>query len=248
MRPSHCTTVTSPTGRLSRRSGISPPSIRLRFTALSMADRLAFPDYNELTTSGTVPFALEVLREFQLSTLLHCWKMAKAVQSDGFHLRRSHNFFVLYRRISVADQNAIARIAVPGNLDDRDGHLLRVHVEFFLHDLGDALHRPSFLLDGATFQHGDLYVRHSPSPAQPSVGASLLRGFEAGEEITQLEAGRVFRVGPVHRVLLDARRPLFADSAFLRLGGIGGTHQRAVISDGVFLFQCYHHNRPARHE
>src|ERR1017187_9459226 len=84
MRPSHCTTVTSPTGRLSRRSGISPPSIRLRFTALSMADRLAFPDYNELTTSGTVPFALEVLREFQPSTVLQSGKWQKPSGRTAF--------------------------------------------------------------------------------------------------------------------------------------------------------------------
>src|SRR5664279_2556937 len=55
-------------------------------------------------------------------------------------------------------------------------------------------------------------------------GASLLRYFESGEEITQLEARGVFGVGPVHRVLLDARRPLLADGAFLRFRGIGGAH------------------------
>src|ERR1039458_2141950 len=51
-----------------------------------------------------------------------------------------------------------------------------------------------------------------PRPIR-SYGASLLRDFESGEEITQLEASGIFRVGPVHRVLLDARRPLFADGA-----------------------------------
>src|SRR5271165_6427948 len=55
------------------------------------------------------------------------------------------------------------------------------------------------------------------SPPEKLFALSLLRQFVAGEEIAQLEAGRVFRVGPVHRVLLDARRPLLADRAFIGL-------------------------------
>src|SRR5664279_5612794 len=72
-------------------------------------------------------------------------------------------------RTPVANQEAIASIAVPRNFHDRDGHLLRVHVEFLLHDLGDALHGPPLLFDRAAFQHGDLYVRHSTLPGPTSL-------------------------------------------------------------------------------
>src|SRR5271157_2447264 len=78
--------------------------------------------------------------------------------------------------------------------------------------------------------------------------ASLLRQFVSGEEITQLEARRVFGVGAVYRVLLDVRRPLLANRALLSLGRIGGAHQRAIVGNGVLFLQRHDDNRPARHE
>src|SRR3974377_1792620 len=54
-------------------------------------------------------------------------------------------------------------------------------------------------------------------PGIANSGFSLLRQFESGEEITQLEARGVFRVGAVHRVLFDAGGPLFADGSLVGL-------------------------------
>src|SRR5450755_113085 len=121
--------------------------------------------------------------------------MTKAVAfetaSGTFHNRITSE---LHRRIPVAHQSAIARVTVSRDFNDRDGELLRVHVEFLMHDLSDALHGPAFLLDGAAFQHGDLYVRHRLSRLNPACRASLLRYFESREKITQLEARSVFGV------------------------------------------------------
>src|ERR1019366_9445462 len=73
-----------------------------------------------------------------------------------------------------------------------------------------------------------------PALAQGGVH-SFLRQFVSGEEITWLETRRVFGVGTVQRVLLDARRPLFADGAIVGLRRISGAHQFALVGDSVFL-------------
>lgn len=62
--------------------------------------------------------------------------------------------------IAVADQNAIARVIVPRNLDERDGQPLWIHVELLLQSFCDALHCPAFLLDGAALQHRNLNMSH----------------------------------------------------------------------------------------
>src|SRR6516162_3250644 len=61
---------------------------------------------------------------------------------------------------AVGNQNPVARIAVPGNLDEGDSQLLRVDVQLFLQHFRDAFHSSALLLDGAAFQQCDLYVRH----------------------------------------------------------------------------------------
>src|SRR5271166_1210185 len=98
-------------------------------------------------------------------------------------------------------------------------------------------------------RRGETFVRLRPFLALAQYGkASLLRQFVSGEEITQLEARRVFGVGAVHRVLLDARSPLLANRTRVGLGRIGGAHQRAIVGNGVLFLQRHHDNRPARHE
>src|ERR1022692_4729358 len=49
------------------------------------------------------------------------------------------------RRLSIADQNAVAGIAVARHFDKNDGHLLRADNEFLLQNLSHALGRPAFL-------------------------------------------------------------------------------------------------------
>src|SRR5271166_2058795 len=98
-------------------------------------------------------------------------------------------------------------------------------------------------------RRGETFVRLRPFLALAQYGkASLLRQFVSGEEITQLEARRVFGIGAVHRVLLDARSPLLANRACVGLGRIGGAHQRAIVGDGVFFFQRHDDDRAARHK
>src|SRR5664280_1116585 len=74
---------------------------------------------------------------------------------------------VLFRSVAIADQSAVAGIAVSRHFDEYDGQLLRVDVEFLVQDLSHALGRPAFLLGGAALQHCDLNMRHG-SPIRPS--------------------------------------------------------------------------------
>src|SRR6516165_1598701 len=67
----------------------------------------------------------------------------------------------------VRDEHAISCIVVPGNFDESDCQFFRLHVEFFVQRFGNALHRSPFLLDAASFQKRDLYVRHT-SPERTS--------------------------------------------------------------------------------
>jgi hypothetical protein len=52
----------------------------------------------------------------------------------------------------------------------------------------------------------------------------------------------------VDGVLLDAGSPLLADGALFGIGRIGGTHQLAVVGDGVFLLEAHDDDRAAGHE
>src|ERR1022692_1155192 len=72
------------------------------------------------------------------------------------------------RRLSIADQNAVAGIAVSRHFDKRKGHLLRVDIEFLLQNFSHALGRPAFLLGAAARQHSDLNVRHRASNMFPA--------------------------------------------------------------------------------
>src|SRR5664280_3410777 len=63
---------------------------------------------------------------------------------------------VLFRSVAIADQSAVAGIAVSRHFNECDGQLLRVDVEFLVQDLSHALGRPAFLLGGAALQHCDL--------------------------------------------------------------------------------------------
>src|SRR5690348_10724113 len=52
----------------------------------------------------------------------------------------------------------------------------------------------------------------------------------------------------MHRVTLDALRPLLADGAFLGVGRIGRPHDLAPFGNGVFPFQRHHQNGAFRHK
>src|SRR5271166_4772072 len=81
-----------------------------------------------------------------------------------------------------------------------------------------------------------------------SRGKVLLREFVSREEVADLEARGVFGIGAVHRVLLDVRSPLLADSALVCLRRIGRAHQLAIVGDSVFFLQRHDDDRPAGHE
>src|SRR5689334_19115520 len=72
--------------------------------------------------------------------------------------------------------------------------------------------------------------------------------LEAAEEVAQLEGRRVRGVGAVRRVALDALAELLAERAGLGLGGVGRTHQRAPLGDGVRRLERQDDARARRHE
>src|SRR5258708_654651 len=92
-----------------------------------------------------------------------------------------------------------------------------------------------------------------PRPRLPPIlvkleKAALLRQFVSCEKETQLKARRILSIGAVNRIVLNARRPLFADGAFLGVRRIRSAHQLAQVGNRVFLFQSQSNNRSARHE
>jgi hypothetical protein len=68
------------------------------------------------------------------------------------------------------------------------------------------------------------------------------------EEIAQLKARGVVRVGTMDSILLNALCPLFANCAGFGIGRICCSHQFAQIGNRVVLFQSQDHNRTAGHE
>src|SRR5258708_2957150 len=92
-----------------------------------------------------------------------------------------------------------------------------------------------------------------PRPRLPPIlvkleTAALFCQFVSCEKETQLKTRRILSIGPVNRIVLNARRPLFADGAFLGVRRIRSAHQLAQIGNGVFLFESQSDNRSARHE
>src|SRR6188474_849267 len=88
-----------------------------------------------------------------------------------------------------------------------------------------------------------------PSDAGKCTASRLPReDLERGEEVGNLEGGRLGRVGAVHRVGLDGRREVFANRPRVGLGRIGGTHQLAQPRDGVVALEDDRHARTLGHE
>src|ERR1051326_6163642 len=63
--------------------------------------------------------------------------------------------------------------------------------------------------------------------------AKLLRQLVSRKKVAQLEARRVLRVRAVDGIVLYILRPLFADSSWLGLRGIGGAHQFTQAKPGT---------------
>src|SRR5262245_47580727 len=74
-------------------------------------------------------------------------------------------------------------------------------------------------------------------PARSRSVVSLVDQLTAGEEIADFERGGVGCIGTVYRVAFDRARKFLADRPFIRLGRIGGPHQRAPLSDSVGRLQ-----------
>src|SRR5262245_13911602 len=72
--------------------------------------------------------------------------------------------------------------------------------------------------------------------------------FVAGEELDNFLPRRVRRVRTVHRILADRFCVNLADRACRRLGGVGRTHDLAILGNGVLAFEHLHHDRPGNHE
>src|SRR5271156_1922246 len=87
-----------------------------------------------------------------------------------------------------------------------------------------------------------------PALSGADTAALLFRQLVSRKKETQFKARRVFGIGAMNRIVLDARRPLLADRAFLGVGRIGGAHQLAQVGNGVFLFQSQSDDWSARHE
>jgi hypothetical protein len=68
------------------------------------------------------------------------------------------------------------------------------------------------------------------------------------EEIAQLKARGVVRVGTMDSILLNALCPLFANCAGFGIGRICCSHQFAQIGDRIVLLQSEHNNRAAGHK
>src|SRR5580658_7810144 len=79
-------------------------------------------------------------------------------------------------------------------------------------------------------------------------GRPLFRQLVSRKKETQFKACRIFGIGAMNRIVLDARRPLLADGAFLGVGRIGRAHQLAQVGDGIFFFESQSNDRSARHE
>src|SRR5690242_7430655 len=76
----------------------------------------------------------------------------------------------------------------------------------------------------------------------------LFRQLAAAEEVADLEASSIFRVGTVSRIPLDALRMLLADRARLGVRRIGSAHQFAPIGDRVVLLESHDDDRTFGHE
>src|SRR5512134_3845319 len=103
--------------------------------------------------------------------------------------------------------------------------------------------------------------RFSPKPSQKAASPSRSKSRRlaatpalsridrhGGEEETNLHRGRLWRVGPVHRIRIDAVGEVGADGALLGLLRVGGTHQFAVLHDRALAFEDLDHHRARDHE
>jgi hypothetical protein len=72
---------------------------------------------------------------------------------------------------------------------------------------------------------------------------TCLNHFVAGEELRDLDGGRLRSIGTMHRIFPDRFRMQLANRALRRLGRIGCAHHVTVFQDGVFAFKDLHHHR-----
>ena len=86
-------------------------------------------------------------------------KQRPVKKSPGEGTNRSSPVLVL----AIGNQYAVPGIALAGDFNKRDGELFGIDVQFFLHHVGDAPHRPPFLLVRTAFQHGYLHMGHMSS-------------------------------------------------------------------------------------
>src|SRR5262245_57745194 len=82
--------------------------------------------------------------------------------------------------------------------------------------------------------------RAAPSPSPDD--------FVAGKKLGNFLPRRVRRIRAVHGILADRSCMNLADRAGRGLGGIGRSHDVAILRDGILAFEHLHHHRPGDHE
>src|SRR5436190_21060167 len=89
--------------------------------------------------------------------------------------------------------------------------------------------------------------RWKPSPLMDPPRL-ILQELCPREEVRDLRAGGLGRIGAVDRVVRDVLREELAQGPRRRLGRVRGAHDVAVLGNGVLALEDHENARPARHE